>query len=132
MTQLLESQDRTSQLVVLERAIPPEFPSTRSRKKLAIAGAVASVIAAIGVAIALELLSKGIRTSAQMQRELGIVPVVVIPKLKRRRRSPWRGLLVGVGLLAALGAGAWAAMRWGLIDRIGTLLPRRAAMTPAE
>jgi tyrosine-protein kinase Etk/Wzc len=140
MTQLLESQDRMSQLVVLERALPAEFPSTRSRKKIAIAGAVASVMLAVGVALALELLSKGIRSSAQMRRELGIDPVVVIPRLQPRKRAPWSGMLVGLGGLAALAGAVWAALRWGLIDRIAGLLPRRAAprdrlaavMTPAE
>ncbi len=128
MTQLLESQDQTSRLVVLERALPPEFPSSRSRKKIAAAGAMASVFMAFGVALALELMSQGIRSSAQMRRELGIDPVVVIPRLSARRRGGggiWRW---GVALLAAAGAaaaGAWAITRWGLIDRIGCLLPRR-------
>lgn len=140
MTQLLESQDRMSQLVVLERALPPEYPSTRSRKRIAIAGTVASVMAAVGLALALELLSKGIRSAAQMRRELGVDPVVVIPQLQRRKRAPWGGIMAGLGALAALGGAVWAAMRWGLIDQIGGFLPRRAArqdrltavMTPAE
>jgi uncharacterized protein involved in exopolysaccharide biosynthesis len=130
MTQLLESQDQTSRLVVLEHALPPEFPSSRSRKKIAMAGAVASVMMAFGVALALELMSQGIRSAAQMRRELGIDPVVVIPRLTPRRRggggiSRWLA-----ALLAALGAAAaaiWAITRWGLIDRIGALLPRRGA-----
>jgi hypothetical protein len=125
MTQLLESQDRTSRLVVLERALPAEFPSSRSRKKIAMAGAVASVMAALGLALALELTSPGIRSAAQMRRELGVDPVVVIPTLKRRRHWGCRvgGLFAG---LVALGAAGWAVVQWGLFDRIAGLVPRRA------
>jgi tyrosine-protein kinase Etk/Wzc len=137
MTQLLESQDRTSQLVVLERALPPEFPSSRSRTKLAMAGAVASLMLAMGIALALEVMSKGIRSAAQMRKELGIDPVVVIPRIERKgaRRG---GLLGGLAALAAGAVAAWAALRWGVIDRVmGLLSPRRAGdlgrrVTPAE
>jgi uncharacterized protein involved in exopolysaccharide biosynthesis len=127
MTQLLETQERTTRLVVLEEALPAEFPSSRSRKMIALAGGMASVMAALGVALAIELSSQGIRTAAQMRRELGVDPVIVIPRLgrKKRRGGIWRW---GAGLAALVAAG-WAALRWGAIDRIMGLLPRRSAVS---
>jgi hypothetical protein len=94
------------------------------------AGAVASVMVAFGAALALELMSQGIRSAAQMRRELGIDPVVVIPRLTPRRRggggiSRWLAALLAT--LGAAAAAIWAITRWGLIDRIGALLPRRGA-----
>lgn len=82
MTQLLESRDQSVRFEVLEQAIPPEMPSGTSRDKLALAGFIVSLLGALGVAVGLEWISPYIRTSAQMERALGLRPVVVIPDLR--------------------------------------------------
>lgn len=85
MSQNLEEQRQLERFEVLERAIAPDYPISRSRKQTAIMGGVASVLAALGVGFLLELLNPAIRSSAQMERILGIRPVVTIPTLKSTR-----------------------------------------------
>jgi len=105
MNQLLESQDQSERFEVLETALLPEFPVSASRRKLAAAGGVVVGIVALALALAVEFLNPAIRTAAQLERQLGVQPVVVIPVLRtvetlRRRRLLW---LSGMfALLAAL------------------------------
>lgn len=54
-------------------------------RKLAIAGAFASLLAGLAVAFALDLLFPVVRTAAQMERQLDLRPVVTIPEVKRPR-----------------------------------------------
>lgn len=76
----LEAASRGEQFVTLEEATVPELPITTARKNIALAGGVASLIAAIGLAFLLELRSPVLRTAAQMHRETGLMPVVSIPE----------------------------------------------------
>ena len=76
----LESAARGERFITLEEARVPELPITRARKTVAMAGGVASLMAAIGLAFLLELRSPVLRTAAQMQRETGLLPVVSIPE----------------------------------------------------
>ncbi|NDU99472.1 Wzz/FepE/Etk N-terminal domain-containing protein [Pseudoroseicyclus tamaricis] len=106
----IEAQDNASRFEVLERAEPPFYPVTASRKKLAIAGGAGSLVLAIGLAFLLELLSPTLRTAEQVERQLGVQPIVVIPVLtsRRARHRRWgTGLLALGGLALAL----WAAIR---------------------
>lgn len=86
----LETQRQADRLTVLEPATLPEYPYTRSRKVLAVLGAVASALAAIAAAFLLDLRNPVIRSAAQMEHTLGLRPVVSIPQMqpsrKRRRR----------------------------------------------
>jgi len=121
MTQLLESQDEAERYEVLETAIPPEFPVSASRRNLALAGAAAVVALAVALALALEVLNPAIRTAAQLERELGIQPVIVVPHLRRRgtvRRRRWLAALLG---LAAIGGGAALAASGMLTGWIASL-----------
>jgi len=123
MTQLLEEQDQAERFEVLETAIPPEFPVSASRRKIAMAGGVATVVMALAAAVLLELSSGKIRTADQLERQLGIRPVIVIPNLTTRgtrRRRRW-GL---VALLVAL-----FGIIWALLRRFGTDL---AAILPLQ
>jgi len=85
----LETQGQGEQLTVIEPAAVPDYPFTRSRTKLAIAGAIASVIGALAVAFLLELMNPVMRTAAHMERDLGIKPVVSVPRMSTKppRRS---------------------------------------------
>ena len=111
MAQLLETQDQAERFEVLETAIPPENPVSASRRNLALAGGILTVIAALALVFAIELTTPVIRNADQLEAELGIRPVITIPHLRgrtdRRRR---RGMLVGA-LFALVGAAAWG-WRW--------------------
>jgi hypothetical protein len=110
MTQQLELQNQSERYVVLETAIPPEFPTTASRRKVAATVAAGVAAAGIALALALEVLNPAIRTTAQLERQLGVQPVIVVPYLTtpkdRRGRLGW-----WLGLFAALGGTLWLLFR---------------------
>lgn len=132
MTQLLETRNEVESYEVLETAIPPDYPVSASRTKVALAGAGLALMLAIGLALALEVLNPAIRTAAQLERELGVQPVIVVPLLRSRgaaRRR--RGLGVLLALLA-LGGGLALALSGRLAGWISTLpgVNRAAAAVP--
>ncbi|GHG93662.1 GumC family protein [Pseudodonghicola xiamenensis] len=86
----LETQAQSERLTVIEPANLPDYPFTRSRKKLALMGAAVSVMMALGLAFVLELLNPVMRTAAHMERDLGIRPVVSVPYLDTRSRRSRR------------------------------------------
>ncbi|MGJ8616300.1 MAG: DUF874 domain-containing protein [Sulfitobacter sp.] len=84
----LEAAARGERLITLEEAQVPVYPATRSRKKLALMGGAASVMAAIVLAFLFELRHPVLRTARQMERETGLRPVIAIaeaPRLKNRK-----------------------------------------------
>lgn len=83
----LEQENHASRFSLLERAIVPDSPMGGGRKKIVVAGAMASLIAAFGLALLLDMMNPVIRTAAQMNRELGIRPVITIPELDLRAAS---------------------------------------------
>ncbi|GGF62872.1 Uncharacterized protein involved in exopolysaccharide biosynthesis [Mameliella alba] len=106
--QLLEDRKATDRFEVLETALVPEYPVSRSRKKLAMMGGVASLIAALGLAFLIETMNPVIRSAAQMERALGIQPVVAIPVVTTRQDRRSGGLkLLGklLAIFAILGLG---------------------------
>ncbi|WP_373355180.1 chain-length determining protein [Pseudoroseicyclus sp. CXY001] len=107
----IEAQDNAARYEVLERAVPPYAPVTASRKKLALAGGAASLIAGLALAFVLELMSPALRSAEQVERQLGVQPVVVIPVISRQ--GPGRLLRRGGVLAVAVGLalGAWALLR---------------------
>lgn len=81
----LETQRQAERLTVLEPAVEAEYPFTTSRKMLAIAGGLASLMAAIAAAFLMDLRHPVIRSAAQMEHALGLRPVVSIPQMRPRR-----------------------------------------------
>lgn len=77
----LAEMQQAERFTLLERAIIPEGPMGGGNKKLALAGAMASVIAGLALGFVLDLLRPVVRTSAQMERQLDLRPVVVIPEI---------------------------------------------------
>ncbi|WP_420569063.1 Wzz/FepE/Etk N-terminal domain-containing protein [Thalassovita sp.] len=107
MNQQLESQNQVERFEVLETALVPEHPVSSGRRKLVAAGAIASLMLAVGLALGLEFMNASIRTSAQLEKELDIRPVVVIPNLdrqkyRRRRRLAWISGLMALFAMAAM------------------------------
>lgn len=86
----LETSGQSAQFATLEAASWPDYPSTPSRKKIAAAGALASLFAALGLAWLLDLKTPVVRSAAIMQRDLGFAPIVTIPLA---RPAPRRSLL---------------------------------------
>lgn len=77
----LAEMQQAERFTLLERAIIPEGPMGGGNKKLAIAGAMASVIGGLVLAFILDLLKPVVRSAAQMERQLDLQPVVVIPEI---------------------------------------------------
>ncbi|MCP5074186.1 MAG: chain-length determining protein [Rhodobacteraceae bacterium] len=103
---MLESSQQTERFEVLEVALIPQYPVSPSRKKILLAGTALFLMLGAAIAVFVELLNPAIHTSAQMERELGIVPIVAIPTIGPRgggwkRRWMWFFALFGGLLLAA-------------------------------
>ncbi len=125
MGQALQDRQATDRFEVLETALVPETPVSSSRKKVAMMGGVLSLMAGIALAFVLELMNPAIRNVQQMERLLGIQPVVAIPVVANRQDRMKRGLrfaVTGFGVFAFVGAVAGLLASFG--DRI---LPRRTA-----
>lgn len=75
----LAERQQTERFAILDRAKDPEFPLGSGGKKLFVAGSIASLLFAAGLAFMLDLLKPVLRTSTQMERQLGIRPIVAIP-----------------------------------------------------
>lgn len=127
----LQQSEQASRFAILETALPPEFPVSTDPRKLAVAGSVAAMMAAVGLALGREVLAPAIRTSAQMRRTLGIEPLVVIPRLRSRRAVLGRRLALATLVVVGLG-GAWMVLQEGGVGglRASTLdlLPRLASL----
>lgn len=123
MSQHLAAQVRADHFNVLETAMPPEFPASAGERKIAMAGAVAVATLAFGLAFAREILNPVLRTAAQMQRELGVEPVVVIPSVTsraaaRRRRgllALFLAFLVGIVTVGTAAAVSREPLPFGLV-----------------
>ncbi len=130
--QQLEDREQTDRFEVLETALVPEFPVSRSRKRTAIMGGVASVLAGLALAFVVELSNPAIRSAAQLERSIGIQPVVAIPVIATPRDRGRRGLMVlgglGAFLAALIGAARLTADRLPWPDILGRFLPRRAGV----
>lgn len=115
MSQALESQNQFERIEILETALIPETPISGSRKKIVMAGGMASVLLGLGLAFLLELLRPVIRTREHLERYLDVKAVVAIPRINTpqdgQRKKRLRAALL-VGLLAAvpLAYGALSAL----------------------
>lgn len=87
-----ESQQRRDDSLIadsftlLEEAIPPDYPQTSQRKKIAAGGGALSVLLAILMALLMELRRPVIRNTQQMERLTGVRPVVELPDTRSRFR----------------------------------------------
>ena len=85
----LAMANKTERFALLERANIPEDSIGSSRRKMAMAGTLASVLAGLGLAFMVELRFPILRTAEQVERQLKIRPIVSIPDLgAKRARSP--------------------------------------------
>lgn len=77
----LAERQQGERFAMLDRAITPEWPVGSGGKKIFAAGAMASLLAGLALAFLLDLLNPVVRTSTQMERQLGLRPVIAIPEL---------------------------------------------------
>lgn len=77
----LAERQQGQRFALLDRATTPEHAVGSGGKKLFVTGAMASLIGAVAVAFLLDLMKPVVRTSTQMERQLGIRPIVAIPEL---------------------------------------------------
>lgn len=133
MNQLLDSRNQAERFEVLETAIAPEFAVSASRRKIALAGGVVVALLALGTALAIEILDGRLRSPAQMERELGVAPVIAIPNLRnrgqvRRGRLMW----IGAGVAAAVAVAGLVRGLWRVIAGQWPLLQTRLAPARAR
>jgi uncharacterized protein involved in exopolysaccharide biosynthesis len=89
-SQRLAERQQAERFTLLERAVIPEYPTGGGGTKLLMAGALGSILAAIGLAFLLDLLNPVVRTAEQMERQLDLRPVVSIPEVAAAARSNQR------------------------------------------
>jgi tyrosine-protein kinase Etk/Wzc len=111
----LEGDDQSERFLLLEAALPPDYPVSRSRRLIVTAAVVAGGILGLALAYLAEWLNPVLRTAAMMEREMQLRPVISIPfqlpaRERRRRRTIW-ALGLGLPILAGLAL----AMALGLI-----------------
>lgn len=88
---------------LLERALSPPWPVGSSGRKLFAAGVLASLALAIGLAFLMDLLRPVIRTAAQMERQTGLRPLIVLPQVATGARAERRARKLRDALAATLG-----------------------------
>jgi tyrosine-protein kinase Etk/Wzc len=89
-TLFLAERQQSERFMLLDRAITPEAASGISKRKLAYAGALGSLLVGILAAVLVELAFPVIRTTAQLERAMGISAIGAIPEvsgLARRSRK---------------------------------------------
>lgn len=77
----LAERQQGQRFALLDRAMTPEHAVGSGGKKLFVSGALASLLGAMALAFLLDLMKPVVRTSTQMERQLGIRPIVAIPEL---------------------------------------------------
>jgi uncharacterized protein involved in exopolysaccharide biosynthesis len=108
----LEEGQQAERFTLLERAVTPDYPVTGGRKRLAMVGVAASVVLGVVAAFLLDLLTPYVRTAGQMERQIGLRPVVSIPVIGHIRPMrdgglPVRMEVVERGLSEGLGLRLW-------------------------
>ena len=113
----LAVRQQAERFTLLERAIVPESAIGGGNRKIAIAGALASLLAAVGLAFGMDLARPVVRSAAQMERQLDLRPVISIPEIALPKKArAGRGLikmlddptkpLLGLPRFAVIAAGA--------------------------
>lgn len=102
LDQRLSASEHGEHMVVLERATRPEYPLSSGRGRVAIMGLFGSTAFALIAAFLLELRRPVLRTSAQVRKALGVVPIAVAAFRPRPRQRWLAGLrdMTSAGIVA--------------------------------
>ena len=116
----MELNQQAERFEVIENAIVPQKPIAPDRRKIVIMGSGMMIAFAFALAFLVDQMRPRVRSAAQLERQLGLRPVVSLPVIRtrqeRRRRWVTRGSVAAVVLLA-VPVGLYA------IDRYHTPLP---------
>jgi len=123
-SQRLDSERQTERFQLLEAALPADYPLASGRRRMMVFGVFGSLMAALALALALDMRNPVLRSARQMQRELDLRPVIVLPALStpRSRRRGWMQRAVALGMIVAAALAALAV-------RGGALVQMRSAET---
>jgi capsular exopolysaccharide synthesis family protein len=69
---------------VLSRAVPSDHPVSPNRLLIALSGIVLGILAGVAAAVGRDLVGKGLRSRADVERLIGLAPIGVIPFCHRR------------------------------------------------
>lgn len=131
MSQTLEEQRQLTRFEVLERAIVPSYAITRSKRSIAVLGGFTSILVALGIAFALEMMNPPLRNAGQMERVLGVRPVISVPTITGHVAHPkkrkGKKLKVGLGAVSALLVGLIALLAKPLAELAGLQVSPRGA-----
>ena len=100
----IETEQQAERFELIEPAMEPDFPISRSRRTIALAGLVGGVGLGLMLALALEWANPVIRTAARMERELQLRPVLSIPLLRAQTDARRQRMLWGLGTIVLVGA----------------------------
>ncbi|MBN8292182.1 hypothetical protein JI664_09430 [Rhodobacter sp. NTK016B] len=106
----IEDDQQAERFELLERALVPEFPVSRSRKMIAALGLVAGIGLGVMLAYAMEWMQPVMRTAQRMERDLQLRPVVSIPYSMPVRERRRRQMIWGFGTLVLILAGLGMAL----------------------
>lgn len=116
----MELNQQAERFEVIENAIVPHKPIAPDRRKIVGMGSGMMIAFALGLAFMVDQMRPRVRSAAQLERQLGLRPVVSLPVIRtrreRRRRWTLRGGLAAM-ILLAIPAGLY------VIDRYHKPLP---------
>jgi uncharacterized protein involved in exopolysaccharide biosynthesis len=82
LVQTMEEQERGQTLTIIEQPVIPVYPEKAIRRKVAIGGLFAGLIAGLAVAFFLEFLESRVRGYRAISEVTGLMPLVVIPYIE--------------------------------------------------
>ncbi|MPT47031.1 MAG: polysaccharide biosynthesis tyrosine autokinase [Sphingobium sp.] len=81
----------SSKSYIVARALKPSFPETPKLAAFAMGGIAAGLIAAIALAVVLEVMEKGFRSRREVEKTLGLPVIASVPDLMTMKERPVRG-----------------------------------------
>jgi tyrosine-protein kinase Etk/Wzc len=87
----LAERQQSERFMLLDRAITPESATGLNKRKLAVAAILGSLVAGIIAAVLAELAFPIVRTTAQLERAMGINAIGAIPEVRDLARRSGRG-----------------------------------------
>ncbi|MFN4098609.1 MAG: Wzz/FepE/Etk N-terminal domain-containing protein [Pararhodobacter sp.] len=109
----IEDDQQSERFELLEAALVPEHPVSRSRTQVALMGIVAGLMLGALLAYALEWLHPVMRTAQRMERDLQLRPAISIPFTFSRRERRRRQMIWTLGLLVLMAGLAALTAQWG-------------------